>query len=91
MLFARQPMIEMQEMGASGSLVVMRYPLPGTGTFVVALPIFFVILFAAAHIWTQKMEPQFGLITKHAETIMFGKTEGLSASALPTRQPLRQD
>ncbi|KAI4088914.1 MAG: hypothetical protein LQ344_005744 [Seirophora lacunosa] len=71
LLFSRQQITEIEEEGQKH----MRYPLPGVATFMVVMPIFFVILFTATHFWAIKIEPYFGIITKTAEEIMFGKSE----------------
>lgn len=79
LLFSRQQITEIEEEGKKN----MRYPLPGAPTFMVVMPMFFVILFTATHFWAVKIEPYFGIITKTAEDIMFGKKE--ASSALPVR------
>ncbi|KAL8721971.1 MAG: hypothetical protein Q9225_001446 [Loekoesia sp. 1 TL-2023] len=80
LLFSRQQITEIEEEGKKH----MRYPLPGTPTFLVVMPIFFVILFTATHFWAIKVEPYFGIITKTAEDIMFGKSD--KTTALPVRR-----
>ncbi|KAI4205490.1 MAG: hypothetical protein LQ346_001444 [Caloplaca aetnensis] len=80
LLFSRQQITEIEEEGKKH----MRYPLPGTPTFLVVMPIFFITLFTATHFWAIKIEPYFGIITKTAEEIMFGKSE--RGSALPVRK-----
>lgn len=80
LLFSRQQITEIEDEGKK----YMRYPLPGTATFLVVMPIFFVILFTATHFWAVKIEPYFGIITKTAEDIMFGKSE--RSTALPVRK-----
>ena len=85
LLFARQDLTEMEERVGDQTYIVMRYPLPSMATFIIVMPIFFVIVFSAAHIWTVKVEPHFGVITKRAEDLMFGKKER------PTALPVRQD
>ena len=67
----------------SEAIVVMRYPLPGPAVFVTVMPIFFVILGATCHYWTSNIEPYFGIITRRAEDIMFGKET--RPATLPTR------
>lgn len=84
LLFANQRLEEMEEHQGEETFVVMRYPLPPRSTFVVVLPIYFVILFYTAHVWTQKVEPHFGTITKRAEDLMFGKEQ--RTTPLPVRQ-----
>lgn len=79
-LFSRQQITEIEE----GGKKFMRYPLPGTPTFLVAMPIFFVILFTATHFWAIKVEPYFGIMTKTAEDIMYDKSE--KSTALPVRR-----
>ena len=66
-----------------GNIVYAWFPLPGILTFLAATPIFLFILFTAAHVWTEKLEPAFSLITKKAEKLMFGKAE--RQPALPLR------
>ncbi|KAL9031597.1 MAG: hypothetical protein Q9196_000399 [Gyalolechia fulgens] len=80
LLFSRQQITEIEEEGTKH----MRYPLPGTTTFLVVMPIFFVVLFAASHFWATKVEPRFGIMTKTAEDIMFGKRD--KVAALPVRR-----
>lgn len=80
LLFSRQQITEIEEEGQKH----MRYPLPGVPTFVIVMPVFFVILFTATHFWAVKVEPYFGVMTKTAEDIMFGKSE--RSSALPIRK-----
>ena len=84
LLFAREHLVEFEERNGDQSNIVMKYPLPGYTTFVVVMPVFFVILFTATHLWAMKVEPQFGIITKKAEDLMFGKQE--RPPALPVRQ-----
>lgn len=83
LLFAREHLVEFEERNGDQSTIVMKYPLPGYTTFVVVMPVFFVILFTATHLWAMKVEPQFGIITKKAEDLMFGKQE--RPPALPVR------
>ena len=66
-----------------GRTTYIRLPLPGIPTFLFALPVFFVVLFCAADAWAEKVEPVFGIITKKAEVLMFGKAE--RQPALPVR------
>ena len=80
LLFSRQELTQMEDNGQA----VMRYPLPGMGTFIIVMPMFLVILFTSTHFWALKVEPWFGVITKTAEDIMFGKNE--RAPALPVRK-----
>lgn len=80
LLFSQQQITEIEEEGKRH----MRYPLPGMPTFLVVMPVFFVILFTATHFWAVKIEPYFGIITKTAEDIMFGKSE--RNTALPVRK-----
>ena len=90
LLFANQSLVEMQEHNGQQAYVVMKYPLPSTPTFWFVIPIFFAILFPAAHLWTVMIEPHFGAITKHAEEIFYGKGE---SGGRPTPLPVsaRQD
>ena len=81
LLFAKQSLTQLQEDG----MIYLRYPIPGYGTFLVAMPIFTVILFSSTHVWATKLEPQFGVITKKAEELMFGKKDR------PLPLPVRQD
>ncbi|KAL9609876.1 MAG: hypothetical protein Q9167_005394 [Letrouitia subvulpina] len=80
LLFSRQELTQMEENGSA----VMRYPLPGIPTFIVVMPVFMVILLTATHIWAIKVEPWFGVITKSAEDLMFGKHERVPS--LPVRK-----
>ena len=75
LLFAKQSLVEMEERNGSETYVVMKYPLPSMATFWVVLPIFFLILFPATHLWAIKVEPQFGAITKKAEEVFCGKSD----------------
>ena len=85
LIFARESLKEMEERSAENTYIVMRYPLPSIPTFIIVMPIFFLILFSATHVWAVKVEPYFGVITKKAEDLMFGKQER------PTTLPVRQD
>lgn len=71
--------------GQEGAVVTMKYPLPSRVKQAIVLPIFFVILGFASHYWSVKVEPHFGVITKRAEEIMFGK------ETKPTTLPVRKD
>jgi len=86
LLFSRSQLVEVQEQSGQQTLVLMKYPIPGYTMFFISLPIFFVILFSLTHIWAQKVEPYFGIITKLAEDLMFGKKQ-----ERPTVLPVRQD
>ena len=79
-LFAGQSLVPIEEQRPRPApeegyemVVVMRYPLPNTGMYFIALPAYFIFLGGAAHLWTIKLEPIFGSLTKQAEDIMFGK------------------
>ena len=85
-LFARSELVEMQERSGEQTYILMRYPIPGYTMFFISLPVFFVILFTLTHIWTQKVEPYFGVVTKMAEDLMFGKKQ-----ERPNVLPVRQD
>ena len=85
LLFAREHLVEFEERNGDQSEIIMKYPLPGYTTFIIVMPVFFVILFTATHVWATKVEPQFGSITKKAEDLMFGKQER------PTALPVRHD
>lgn len=80
LLFSRQQLTEIEEEGQKHT----RYPLPGIPTFVLVMPVFFVILFTATHFWAVKVEPYFGVMTKVAEDIMFEKSE--RSTTLPVRK-----
>ena len=82
LLMANQSLTQIREDDGS---VNMRYPLPGVGTFLIAMPVFLVILFSCTHVWAIKLEPWFGVITKEAETLMCGKKER------PLPLPVRAD
>lgn len=83
LLFANSKLTEMEESNKGETYVVMRYLLPSIPTFMVVMPIFFAILFAATHFWAIKVEPYFGIITKRMEDLMTGKQE--RPPALPVR------
>ena len=83
LLFSRSELAEMPERAGEQTYILLKYPIPGYTMFFVSLPVFFVILFSLTHLWSQKVEPYFGIITKNAENIMFGKEE--RPSALPVR------
>lgn len=85
LLFARQDLMEFEEREGDQTSIVMKYPLPGYPTFIVVAPLFFVTLFSVTHVWAMKVEPQFAIITKKAEDLMFGK------HARPNALPVRQD
>lgn len=82
LLFANSSLTSIREDDGSTH---MRYPLPGYGTFFVATPVFLLILFWCTHVWAVKLEPWFGVITKEAETLMFGKKDR------PLPLPVRHD
>lgn len=84
LLFARSKLVEMEERSGEQTYINMRYPLPSYLTFCIAAPIFFVALFTAAHYWADNVEPHFGVITKRAEDLMFGKKD--RPIPLPTKQ-----
>ena len=84
-LFSRSELVEMQEQSGGQTYILLRYPIPGYTMFFIALPIFFVVLFSLTHVWAQKVEPYFGIITKYAEELMFGKKQE-RATVLPVRQ-----
>lgn len=58
-----------------------RYHLPPAWKFVIALPIYFVVLLWLAQLWTAKLEPQCGRLTKWLEDTVCG-----SGSETPTYQ-----
>lgn len=66
-------------------LIYSRYPMPGAATFLIVMPVWFIILFSCTHVWALKLEPWFGVITKEAETMMFGKKDR------PPPLPVRHD
>ena len=84
MLFSGQKLTEMEERSGDQTYIIMRYPLPGYTAFFLSMPIFFGCLFFTAHVWATKLEPQFGIITKKAEDLMFGKKD--RPPALPVKQ-----
>ncbi len=65
----------LKNMKDDGENTVLRYPLPGKLRFVVAMPVFFVILFVATHFWATKIEPWFGWITDKAQKATFSKSD----------------
>lgn len=79
LLFSKSELRLLEE----GNIVYAWFPLPGILTFLFAMPVFLFVLFTSAHIWTEKMEPVFGLITTRAEKLVFGKAE--RQPALPLR------
>ena len=85
LLFSRSELVEMQENSGGQTYVLMKYPIPGYTMFFIAIPIFFVILFSVVHVWAQKVEPHFGIMTKYAEDLMFGRKQERPA-VLPVRQ-----
>lgn len=85
MLFANQELREYQEVNGADTYVVMKYPLPSATTFYIVMPIFFPLIFASTHLWAQRVEPHFGVITKRAEDILCGKKAVTKPSVLPTR------
>lgn len=84
LLFSRSELAEMHELTGDTPKLNMRYPIPGYTMFFITMPVFFVILFALTHVWAQKVEPHFGIITKTAEDLMFGKKQE-RPSVLPVR------
>ena len=86
LLFSRSQLVEMQEMRGEQTYILMKYPIPGYTMFFISLPIFFVVLFSLTHVWALKVEPYFGIITKTAEDMMFGKKQ-----ERPTVLPVRHD
>lgn len=81
LLFSKQSLTQIQEDG----MLYLRYPVPGYTTFIIVMPVFMVILLSCTHVWAVTLEPKFGVITKKAEDLMFGKKE----RQLPL--PVRQD
>lgn len=71
MLFYGQTLKNIEE----NNVIVLRYPLPGIPTFLVAMPVFMAILFVATHFWALKIEPWFGWVTDKAQKTMFTKEE----------------
>ena len=86
LMFARSQLVETQEVRGEQTYILMKYPIPGYTMFFISLPVFFVVLFSLTHVWTQKVEPYFGIITKTAEDIMFGKKQ-----ERPNVLPVRHD
>ena len=89
LLFAKQSLVEMEERNGAQTYVVMKYPLPSAATFWVVLPIFFLVLFPATHLWAIKVEPHFGAITMKVEEICYGKSDPGRTATLPVSA--RQD
>lgn len=81
LLTANQSLTQIRD---DDGLIYPRYPMPGVVTFLIVMPVWLVILFSCTHFWAVKLEPWFGIITKEAETIMFGKKD--RTSPLPVRQ-----
>ena len=71
LLFALQDLQRVEEDGKQ----YMRYPQPGLLTFAIVVPIFITILISASYLWTVKVEPLFGWMTRKAEDVMFGKED----------------
>ena len=86
LLFSRSQLQEMQEVQGGQTYILLKYPIPGYTMFFISLPVFFVVLFSLTHVWAQKVEPYFGIMTKYAEDLMFGKKQ-----ERPTVLPVRQD
>lgn len=86
LLFAKSKLVQFQEQNGDQRYIVMKYPLPGAGTFFIVFLIFFPILFTATHLWATRLEPQFGLVTKAIEEVLFGKKEAPKPTILPTRK-----
>lgn len=73
LLFLGQTPKNMQDDGSGPT--VLRYPVPGPLRFVITMPIFFALLFAATHLWAIKIEPWFGWITDNVQKITFAKAD----------------
>lgn len=84
MTFQGQVLEEFEAFEGQKSTVTMRYPIPGTATLAVVIPIFMVILLAASHGWAIKVEPWFGWVTEKAQKIMIA--DGERTTVLPTRR-----
>ena len=79
MVFANQTLVKKE------GDEVAKYPRPGMFVYIIAIPIFTVLLFTATHFWANKVEPWFGRFTKMAEDISFGR------EARPPALPVRAD
>ena len=86
LLFSRSELVETQDFKDGQTYTLLRYPIPGYTMFFISIPVFFVILFTLTHVWAQKVEPYFGIVTKHAEDLMFGRKQQERPSVLPVRQ-----
>lgn len=79
LMFAGVPPVEMRQAGENGGgdgETVMRIPLPGIPRTVGSVLVFSMALLGAAHVWTGKVEPWFGRVTKMAEERMAGRESG---------------
>lgn len=81
MLFYGQHLMIVEE----DRVAVLRYPLPGIPRFIIVMPIFLGIFFAATHFWAIKVEPWFAWMTEKAQKAMFTKEEW------PNLSPVRKD
>ncbi|QDS72147.1 hypothetical protein FKW77_004299 [Venturia effusa] len=70
-----------EKQGDNMSILKARYPIPPAIRFVIAFPIFFALLLWLAQLWTAKIEPQCGRLTKWLEDTVCG-----SSPEIPTYQ-----
>jgi hypothetical protein len=78
---------------SEGGVVVRtygRYPIPPAWKFVIALPIFFFVLLWLAQLWTAKVEPQCGALTKWLEDTVCGNDADTPISSQMTLKEYRQ-
>lgn len=63
-----------------------RYPIPPAWKFVIALPIFFIVLLWLAQLWTAKIEPQCGRLTKWLEDTVCGSDAETPSSQMTLKE-----
>lgn len=66
---------------------VLLYPLPGGFRVTTSVIVFLAVLGGVAHLWTVRMEPVFGRMTKKAEDLMFAKENSMSPRSADSVSP----
>ena len=85
MLFFNATPVDVEMRGDDDTeYLITRYPLPGHLHIGISVMIFAVVLLGASHVWTAKVEPWFGWMTKKAEDLM--KTPSEARVVLPVRK-----
>jgi len=90
MLFAFSTPRRLVDTDAHGTITreYMRLPKPSPWHLAYALPLFFALLLALAHLWTLKVEPWCAWLTKVAEDTFMGKIAAGEKEERPTLLPV---